>query len=297
MSEFSDIRLFTLVARHRSLAAAARELGVTPPAVSKRLAHLEKRLGVRLTHRTTRRLTLTPEGERYLVEGSRLLGELQELEQVLIRGHAEPAGLLRVNASYGFGRARVAPAISAFVARYPAIRVQLQLTDQPLNLREHGYDIGIRFGDPPSTRINARLLLRNHRLLCASPAYVARNGRPAVPHDLVRHACLIVRENDAAYGAWHFRRGKSTETVKVDNVLSSNDGNAVLRWTLDGHGIAIRSAWEIAPYLARGELIPLLGDWKLPNADIYATYLERSEVSSAKVRAFLDFTAKYLATS
>jgi DNA-binding transcriptional LysR family regulator len=108
---------------------------------------------------------------------------------------------------------------------------------------------------------------------------------------------LIVRENDAAYGAWHFRRGKSTETVKVDNVLSSNDGNAVLRWTLDGHGIAIRSAWEIAPYLARGELIPLLGDWKLPNADIYATYLERSEVSSAKVRAFLDFTAKYLATS
>lgn len=188
MDGFSDLSLFTLVARHRNLAAAARDLGVTPPSISKRLAQLERRLGVRLLNRTTRRVSLTPEGELYLADGSRILDELAELEQLVTKSRGEPTGLLRVNASFGFGRRRVAPAVSKFIARYPTIKIQLHLSDRPVNLQEEGFDLGIRFGDVPDARINARLLVKNRRVVCASPDYVKAFGAPTTPHDLTRHA-------------------------------------------------------------------------------------------------------------
>jgi LysR family transcriptional regulator, transcriptional activator for dmlA len=293
MDGFSDLNLFALVARNRNLAAAARELGVTPPAVSKRLAQLEQRLGVRLMNRTTRRLSLTPEGELYLANGSRILDELSELEQLVTRSRGEPTGLLRVNASFGFGRTHIAPAVSEFVERFPSMKIQLQLTERPLSLQEEGFDLGIRFGEVPDARINARLLLKNRRIVCASPAYLKRHGRPSVPHDLTRHACIVLRENDSAYGTWHFSRGKRADTVKVDGALSSNDGNTVLRWALDGRGVVVRSQWEIDGHIGRGELVPLLVEWALPNADIHAVYLERN-LLSAKLRTFVDFLGDYL---
>jgi DNA-binding transcriptional LysR family regulator len=296
MDGFSDLNLFALVARHRNLAAAARELGVTPPAVSKRLAQLEKRLGVRLMNRTTRRLSLTPEGELYLANGSRILDELQELEQLVTRSRAEPAGLLRVNASFGFGRARIAPAISDFVARFPMMKIQLHLTDRPMSLQEEGFDLGIRFGEVPDARVNARLLMKNRRIVCASPEYVKRHGTPLLPHDLTRHACIVLRENESAYGTWHFSRGKRVETVKVDGPLASNDGSAVLHWALEGRGVVVRSEWEIGEYLERGALVPLLVDWALPSADIHAIYLERNQLS-VKLRTFVDFLGEYLRAS
>lgn len=293
MDSFSDLNLFALVARNRNLAAAARELGVTPPAVSKRLAQLEQRLGVRLVNRTTRRLSLTPEGELYLANGSRILDELSELEQLVTRSRAEPTGLLRVNASFGFGRAYIAPAVSEFVERFPSMKIQLQLTERPLSLQEEGFDLGIRFGEVPDVRINARLLLKNRRIVCASPAYLEQHGKPSAPHDLTHHACIVLRENESAYGTWHFSRGKRAETVKVDGALSSNDGSTVLRWALDGRGIVVRSQWEIDGHIARGELVPLLVEWALPNADIHAVYLERNRLS-AKLRTFVDFLGDYL---
>ena len=293
MDGFSDLNLFALVARHRNLAAAARELGVTPPAVSKRLAQLERRLGVRLMNRTTRRLTLTPEGELYLANGSRILDDLSELEQLVTRSRGEPTGLLRVNASFGFGRARIAPAVSDFIARFPAMKIQLHLTDRPMSLQEEGFDVGIRFGEVPDVRVNARLLLKNRRIVCASPDYVKRYGEPSVPHDLTRHACIVLRENDSAYGTWHFSRGKRVETVKVDGPLSSNDGSAVLHWALEGRGIVVRSQWEIEGHLKRAELVSLLEDWSLPDANIHAVYLERNQLS-VKLRTFVDFLGDYL---
>ena len=293
MDGFSDLNLFALVARHRNLAAAARELGVTPPAVSKRLAQLERRLGVRLMNRTTRRLSLTPEGELYLANGSRILDDLSELEQLVTRSRGEPTGLLRVNASFGFGRARIAPAVSDFIARFPAMKIQLHLTDRPMSLQEEGFDVGIRFGEVPDVRVNARLLLKNRRIVCASPDYVKRYGGPSVPHDLARHACIVLRENDSAYGTWHFSRGKRVETVKVDGPLSSNDGSAVLHWALEGRGIVVRSQWEIEGHLKRAELVPLLDDWSLPDANIHAVYLERNQLS-VKLRTFVDFLGDYL---
>ncbi|MCY0386627.1 LysR family transcriptional regulator [Robbsia sp. Bb-Pol-6] len=296
MDGFSDLTMFALVARHRNLAAAARELGVTPPAVSKRLAHLERRLGVRLMHRTTRRLSLTPEGELYLANGSRLLDELLALELLVTRSRSEPSGLLRVNASFGFGRARIVPAVSDFLARFPAMKIQLHLTERPMSLQEEGFDVGIRFGEVPDARINARFLLKNRRIVCASPMYLARHGEPALPNDLVRHACIVLRENNTAYGTWHFSRGKREETVKVDGPLSSNDGSTVLQWALKGHGIAVRSEWEVGEHLRSGALLPLMKDWSLPNANIHAIYLERNQLS-VKLGTFVDFLGEYLKAS
>ncbi|WGS48734.1 LysR family transcriptional regulator [Paraburkholderia sp. D15] len=293
MDSFSDLNLFALVARHRNLAAAARELGVTPPSISKRLAQLEQRLGVRLVNRTTRRVSLTAEGEIYLANGSRILDDLAELEHLVTQSRAEPAGLLRVNASFGFGRAQIAPAISRFSERFPSMKVQLHLTDRPMSLQEEGFDLGIRFGDVPDARINARLLLKNRRLVCASPAYLKRHGAPQTPHDLARHPCLVIRENESAYGTWHFSRGKKSETVKVDGPLSSNDGSIVTQWALEGRGIAMRSGWEVGTHVRQGELVPVLNEWALPNADIHAVYLERHSLS-ARLRTFIDFLGEEL---
>ena len=288
IDSFSDLAFFALLMRQGSLVAAAQQMGVTPPAVSKRLAALEKRLGVRLLHRTTRRISLTPEGETYLVEGARVLAELEALERTVAGSRAVPKGLLRVNATLGFGRRQIAPALSRFARAYPEVEVQLQLSDRPANLVEQGFDLQIRFGELPDARLTARLLARNQRLLCAAPAYLASAGPPATPRDLAQQRCLFIRESDETFGTWHLRAGARQETVKVRGPLSSNDGEAALTWALDGHGILMRSEWEVAPLLREGRLLPVLPDWALPPADVYVVFPTRSHLS-AKTRALVDF--------
>lgn len=166
---------------------------MTPPAVSKRLAALERRLGARLQQRTTRRTSLTPEGETYLVDGARVLEDLETLERTVAGSRAMPKGLLRVSATLGFGRQHVAPALSSFARKFPDVEVQLQLTDRPVNLVEQGFDLQLRFGDLPDARLTARLLAHNRRVLCASPEYLRRAGVPASPRELAQHACLFIR--------------------------------------------------------------------------------------------------------
>lgn len=288
MDGFSDLAFFALVVKRGSLAAAAQELGVTPPAASKRLAAIERRLGVRLMQRTTRRLSLTPEGETYLVDGARVLEELEQLERTVAGGRAAPRGLLRVSATLGFGRRRVAPLLSHFVRLHPEVEVQLHLSDRPVNLVEQGLDLRVHFGDLPDVRLSTRLLAPNRRLLCAAPAYLQRAGQPATPQELARHACLFIREGDETFGTWHLRNGARQETVKVRGTLSSNDGESALGWALDGHGVLMRSAWEVAPLIASGRLQPVLPDWQTPPADIHAVFATRSQLA-AKTRALIDF--------
>jgi LysR family transcriptional activator of dmlA len=288
MDGFSDLSFFSLLIKHGSLAAAAQQIGVTPPAVSKRLAAIERRLGVRLLQRTTRRISLTPEGETYLVEGARVLEELEALERTVAGSRALPKGLLRVCSTLGFGRRHVAPALSKFARQFPDVEVQLHLTDRPVNLVEQGFDLQLRFGELPDARLTARLLAHNRRVLCASPAYLRRAGEPASPRELAQHACLFIRESDETFGTWHLRSGARTETVKVRGPLASNDGECVLGWALDGHGILMRSLWEAAPMLRSGKLKPVLVDWSLPSADIYAVFPTHSHLS-AKTRALVDF--------
>ena len=288
MDGLNDVSFFALVVKRGSLAAAAQELGITPPAVSKRLAAIEARLRVRLLNRTTRRMSLTPEGETYLGEGERLVAELEALERKISGGSVVPQGLLRLNATLGFGRKYVTPELSRFARAYPEVEVQMQLSDRPVNLVEGAFDLAIRFGEQLDSRITARKLADNRRFLCAAPGYIAVHGLPASPRDLHRHSCIVLRESDEIYGSWHFRSGARQETVKVRGPLSTNDGEAALSWALDGHGIVLRSEWDAAPYLRSGQLQLLLEDWSAPSADIYILFPTKSHLQ-AKTRAMVDF--------
>ena len=287
MDSVSDLAFFAMLIKHGSLSSAAQELDVTPPAVSRRLASLENRLGIRLLNRTTRRISLTYEGELYLEEGRRILDDLDELEQRVSSGHSVPQGLLRVNATFGFGREYVTPIIADFMQLYPSIEVQLRLTDRPINLAEEGFDICIRFGHIPDARIVARKIATNRRYLCASPAYLAKYGVPQSPSDLQHHKCIVIHQTNARVGSWHLSNGTIDEQIKVRGAVVANDGEAALMLALRGLGILERSEWHVAPYIRSGELALLLPDWELPAADIFVVYPVKKNLS-AKVRTFVD---------
>ncbi|MDO5626264.1 MAG: LysR family transcriptional regulator [Pseudomonadota bacterium] len=288
MDAFSDLAFFALLNQQGSLAAAAQHMGLTPPAVSRRLAGLEARLGVRLMNRSTRRMSLTPEGEIYLVEGARVQAELQALEQRVAGIQGAPRGLVRLAATLGFGRRRVAPALAAFSQQQPEVEVQLVLTDRAVNLVEQGLDAAIRFGELPDSRLVARRLLTNARVLCAAPDYLARAGTPTKPSELPRHACIVLREHDDTYGTWQLVQGARHASVKVRGPLSTNDGEIATAWALAGRGIVLRSTWEVAPLIAAGHLVQLLPDWQGPNADVHFVYPAAGALPP-KTRALLDF--------
>lgn len=287
MNPVSELAFFIQLVGAGSLAATARELNLTPPAVTKRLAQLEKRLGVRLLNRTTRSISLTAEGETYLVNAKRILEEIEEMERQVSSSRAEPKGLLRVNAPLGFGRTHVGPAISSFAKRYPEVEVQLHLSDRPIHLPDDAIDVAIRFGELPDSRLIARKIATNRRRLCATPSYLDTFGRPESPRDLMKHNCIVLRQNDAAFGTWRLSRGKQTESIKVHGGLSTNDGEVALSWALEGHGILMRAEWNLADHLRSGRLEEVLGDYETPPADIYAVYLERLNLS-AKVSFFIE---------
>lgn len=287
MDAISDLHLFGLIAKLGTMAAAAQELGVTPPVVTRRLAALEARLGVRLLNRTTRRLSLTPDGEVYLADGARILEQLQTLEHRLGSGSHQPQGTLRIGATLGFGRTHLAPVLSRFTEEFKGVEVQLHLTDKAINLVDQGFDLVIRFGEAADSRLTARLLAKNRRLLCAAPSYIARYGTPSAPRDLGSRNCIFIREADETFGTWHLRKGSAVETVKVRSNLSSNDGSAALSWALEGRGILLRSQWDIADHVRAGTLVPVLQDWSLPAADIYAVFQTTNRMP-AKVRTMVD---------
>jgi DNA-binding transcriptional LysR family regulator len=285
--------LFQLVATRGSLSAAARELGISTSAVSKRLARLERHLGVRLLHRTTRRLSLTDEGDLYLQGAARILADIDDLEHRVGNRRVTPQGLLRVNAPFGFGRRHVAPGLLEFARRYPDVQVQLDLSDRPLPLVEEGYDVGIRVGSPGDTALVARRLAGNHRAVCAAPAYLARRGVPRTPRDLALHDCLILRQDGADYALWRFSSAGRTETVRVRGSLASNDGEVVRDWAIAGHGLMLRSWWDVADVVARGELVTVLDGYRTPEANVYAVYPIPRNLP-AKVRLLVEFLAEFL---
>jgi len=288
----ADLGFFSALAGAGSLSAAARELGITTPAVSKHLALMESRLGVALVNRTTRRMSLTPEGDLYLEHARRILGEIDGMAEILGVAKATPKGLLRVNATLGFGRSHVAPIISKFVRRHPEVQVQLQLSVNPPALTEDAFDVCIRFGAPPDSRVIARQLAPNRRLLCAAPAYLAKHGIPKVPNDLTKHNCIGIRQGEEAYGVWRLASGRgssaTTESIKTRGNLTTNDGEIAVSWALDGHGILMRAEWDIERYLRNGRLVQVLPHCYTPDADIYAVYPQRHQLA-ARVRAFVDF--------
>jgi len=284
----SHLEFFVLLARHGNLSAAARALDLTPPAATKRLAQLEEHLGVRLVNRTTRTSSLTPEGETYLHYATRILAELREMEEAVSSTRSVPRGLLKVNASLGFGRTAIAPLVSSFAQRYPQVEVQLDVTDRPVDLVAGGIDLAIRFGELPDQRLVARRIMSNRRFLCASPRYLERHGAPATLDELAAHRCIVHRQNEDAYGVWRLVHQGRSLSVKVAGTLSSNDGDIALGWALDGHGILVRSEWDLKKYVDSGRLKIVMPDYVQPGADLYLYYRNRRH-QSARARAFIDF--------
>ncbi|GEN24815.1 LysR family transcriptional regulator [Halomonas cupida] len=289
MASLDDLAFFRQLARAGNLTATARELGLSVSAVSKRLKQLETRLGVELATRTTRRLTLTAEGERYLTRGSELLEELAELEEGLGEDSEALAGPLRINATFGFGRRHIAPLLSEFCRQHPAIEASLELSNFPEPLVD-GVDLGIRVGQPPDSRLVARRLVVNRRVLCAAPDYLERYSAPVVPQELARHACLVLRENDSDYTQWRFVNADTQEevSVKISGHLASNDGEVIKQLALDGHGLMLRSSWDVQEELAEGRLQALLPGWRGVRADFFAVYPQRRHIP-ARLRGFVDF--------
>ncbi|MGF6770229.1 LysR family transcriptional activator of dmlA [Paraburkholderia sp. GAS199] len=283
-----DFDFFILLARLRSMSGAARALDLTPPAATKRLASIEQRLGVRLVNRTTRSVSLTPEGETYLRYATQIAEQVRQMEDEIAGSRADPHGLLRINATLGFGRTSIAPLVSEFAKRFPKVEIQFEVTDRPIDLVEEAFDMAIRFGELPDSRLSARRIMSNRRFLCASPKYLERFGTPERVEDLLRHRCIVHRQNDDAYGVWRYMQGDQMEALKVKGALSSNDGDIVLRWALDGHGILIRSEWDLAKYVQSGRLKLVLPDTVLPSADLFVYYPSQRN-QTARARAFIDF--------
>ena len=289
-----ELTFVVTLAGSASLSGAARELGLSKAAVRKRLAQIEQRSGVTLVNRTTRRMSLTPEGEIVVECARRILSEIDELGQSLMQSRQRPRGLLRVNATLGFGRRHVAPVISRFTTLHPEVGVQLQLSVNPPPLTEDAFDVCIRFGEPPDSRAIARRLAHNRRLLCASPIYLERHGDPRAPQELARHNCIGIRQGDEAYGTWRLSTGQGsrrrTEAVKVRGTLTTNDGEIAVNWALEGHGIVMRAEWDISCHLLSGRLVQVLPNWQTPEADIYVVVPQRLQLAT-RVRFFVEFIA------
>ena len=290
----SDLGFFSVLISSGSLGAAARELGVTTAAVSKHLAQMESRLGLVLVNRTTRRMSLTHEGEIYLEHARRILGEIDDLEHMLWGSTKAPQGLLRVNATLGFGRSHIAPLIAEYVKQFPQVDIQLQLSVNPPPITDDAYDVCFRFGHPPDSRSIARLIAPNKRILVASPSYIKEYGEPKSPSELIKHNCIGIRQGDEGYGLWRFSSGKGksknefTDSAKVRGNLTTNDGGIAVNWALDARGIVLRAEWDVTQHLKSGRLIQVMKNFETPDADIYAVYAERHK-TSVRVKTLIDF--------
>ncbi len=280
---------FVEVVEGRSFSAAARKLGLTRSAVSRQVAGLEDRLGVRLLNRTTRQLSVAEAGAVYFEHCVRILAEAAAAERAVMDLDEAPRGLLRVNAPMSFGLGHLGPAVAEFLTRHPAIKVALTLDDRVVDLVGEGYDVAVRIAELPPSTLIARRLAVNRRVLCAAPAYLERAGRPQHPAELASHACLsyayLATGND-----WRFRGPDGPVSVRVDAALSANNGDVLRQFALRGLGILLSPTFIVSEDLRRGALVPLLEDWTDADTGIYAIY-PHSRHLSPKVRAFVDFLA------
>lgn len=282
-----DLRVFTTVVRKASFAEAAVAHNASPAFVSKRIRLLEEELGVKLLHRTTRRVAVTEEGERVYHWAQRILDDVEHLLQEVDVTRRQPRGLLRVSTSFGFGRHVVAPALSQLIAQHPALQLRLEVFDRLVDVAAEGFDLDVRVGDEIAPHLIARRLADNHRVLCAAPAYLQRRGSPRTLDELAGHDCLVIKERDHPFGVWKLRAGAQERSVKVTGPLSTNHGEMAVQWARDGHGIVLRSLWDVAADLQSGALVRLLPEWR-QEANIWAVYPTRLE-RSAKVRVCVEF--------
>lgn len=296
----SDLELVIALRQHGSLVMVAKALHVAPSAITKRLASLEAELGLRLFQRTTRRVSPTAEGEVLCERASRILSAFEDLESELKERQVEPAGPIRLAATFGFGRLWVGPALADFQHRYPRVSIDLQLTERLPDLAVEGFDGAIWLWNAPGERAAewvSRKLAANQRVLVAAPSYLHAHGTPRAPQDLAAHNCLVVRENSSAtdrhFDHWRLKRGEEPQVLHLParGSMSCNSGEMVRDWCLSGRGIMLRSLWDIGPQLASGQLVRVLPDHAMADADIHWLAPYRSQ-SPKRIRLLVDFLAE-----
>lgn len=287
-NDITDLRFFVAVTESGSLAEAARRMDVTPSAVSQRLRQLETRLDLHLIHRTTRRFSLTDEGELFYAGASELLANLDHLTDTLRARSGEVAGTLHVCGPLGFGRHHLAAAIADFHTLHPKLMVSLSLSDVLPVADANRFDLIVHIGHLIDSSMVAYPIAPNARFVCAAPDYLARHPAPREPQELATHHCIVLRENQEDVTLWRFRKGSKELAVRVPAILSSNDGDVVRQWALAGKGLIMRSEWDVADSLASGRLVRVLEDWRLPDADIVAL-VDRRQGMAARVKLFLAF--------
>ncbi|AHE52724.1 LysR family transcriptional regulator [Sphingomonas sanxanigenens] len=288
-----EMDIFVRVARTGSFSAAARELKLTPSGVSRAIARLEARLGIRLMIRTTRTISLTPEGETYHRAALRILRDIDETEQAIAE-QASPRGRLRVSVAFTYGQLVIVPLLSDFLARYPEILVDISLSDTVIDLTEGRADVAIRVGPLADSGLMARRLGGSMRSIIASPAYLARHGTPRQPEDLLRgHNCLGFNFRRTRPG-WPFRRdGRDFELMVTGNV-EANNGDTVVQLARDGVGIARVGSFHIQADLAAGRLVTLLDDYNPGDHEPFHALFVGGATIPARVRVFVDYLAERL---
>jgi DNA-binding transcriptional LysR family regulator len=289
VADLSAMAAFVQVVEGRSFSAAARLLGLTRSAVSRQIAALEDRLGVRLLNRTTRQLSTTEAGAIYYDHCVRILAEAAAAERAVMDLDDAPRGRLRVNAPMSFGLAHLGAAIAGFTALHPGLKVELTLDDRVIDLVAEGYDMAVRIAELPPSTLVARRLAVNRRVLCASPAYLAEAGVPERPQDLSRHRCLaytyLATGND-----WRFRGKDGPITVRIDGAFAANNGDVLRQVALAGGGIMLSPTFIVGEDLRTGRLVSLLADYVDADTGIFAVYPQTRHLSP-KVRAAVDFLA------
>jgi len=284
----SEMAAFVRVVDSKGFSAAAGGLGLSPSAVSKLVTRLETRLGVRLLQRTTRALHLTAEGEAFYAAARRIVSEIETLEDQVLGQRDTPHGLLRVTTSVAFSTHQLAPVIVEFMARHPAVQLELLPTDRVIDMVEEGVDIAIRIGRLADTSFMARKIGDDKRLICAAPSYLARHGTPRRPEELARHNCIVSRERPHL-NRWQFRIDGEVRELEVAGRVAISEGEMQMQLALQGIGIVRLTRLTMAQAIRDGALVPLLGDFSAEDpVPIHAVYPHRRHLAP-KVPAFVNF--------
>lgn len=296
MSRFSEIETFVTVAETGGIGAAAERLRLAKSAVSRRLKELEERLGVRLVQRTTRRLSLTETGRAYYERAVAILSDLEEADQAAAAVHGTLRGRMRIAAPVSFGTLRLAPALAEFLAEHEELILDLDLNDRRIDLVEEGFDLAVRIGNLEDSSLIARKLFDVRHLLCASPGYLARHGRPGHPDEVAEHAGLLYT-GAPERRSWTWRQPDGTErSVQARARLSANNGELLLQAAEAGLGLCLQPSFIVEESIAAGRLAAILTGIEWRASTCYAVYPPGRHLS-AKVRALVDFLARRLPSS
>lgn len=291
MKEIDDMQVFVKIVEKGSFSAAGRDLRLSAALVSSRVARLESRLGVRLFNRTTRKVSPTDNGQRYYADCLDILSRMAEAERRLSHATGKADGILRLSAATSFCQHYLTAALSRFARHYPDIQIQLQTTDRLADLLEEGLDLAIRIGPMIDSSFKSRILAPGNRHILASPAYLERHGVPRHPKELSQHNCLLLRFPGSRQFKWTFHEDGSFYDLNISGSLDSNSGEVLHQWALAGHGLTLKSGWEVTDDVAAGRLEIVLEDYMPRDTYIY-TISAYDKYTPPKVSHFIDFIAR-----